>query len=102
MNYIITENRVTELKTNFLNSYITRNITRLDTFLLVYNTNEHDDFEGFGEPFFEYDYSDGRLFINSDISDNFMSLFGAENSEADEFISDWFSDKFGVTVEFTA
>jgi hypothetical protein len=31
-----------------------------------------------------------------------MSLFGAENSEADEFISDWFSDKFGVTVEFTA
>ena len=101
MNYIITENRVTELKTNFLNSYITRNITRLDTFLLVYNTNEHDDFEGL-EPFFEYDYSDGRLFINSDIRDNFMSLFGAENSEADEFISDWFSDKFDVTVEFTA
>lgn len=101
MNYIITEDRVTEIKTNFLNGYVTNNITRLDTFLLVYNTDEHDDFEGL-EPFLEYDYSDGRLFINSDIRDNFVSLFGADNSEADEFISDWFSDKFGVTVEFTA
>ena len=101
MNYIITENRIHELKTNFLNSYITRNITRIDTYFLVYNTNEHDYFEGL-EPFFEYDYSDGRLFINSDIRDNFVSLFGADNSEADEFISNWFSDKFGVTVEFTA
>lgn len=101
MNYIITENRIHELKTNFLNSYITRNITQLDTYLLVYNTNEHDYFEEL-EPFFEYDYSDGRLFINSNIRDNFVSLFGADNSEADEFISNWFSDKFGVTVEFTA
>jgi hypothetical protein len=101
MNYIITENRIHELKTNFLNGYLGDNVSRLDTYLLVYNTSNDDDFENL-EPFFEYDYSDGRLFINSDIRDNFMSLFGADNSEADEFISDWFSDKFGVTVEFTA
>jgi hypothetical protein len=101
MNYIITENRIHEIKTNFLNGYVTNNITRHDTYLLIYNTGNDDDFENL-EPFFEYDYSDGRLFINSDIRDNFMSLFGADNSEADEFISDWFSDKFGVTVEFTA
>lgn len=100
MNYIITENRVTELKTNFLNSYITSNILRLDTYLLINNNSNEYDFEIL-EPFFEYDYSDGRLFINSDIRDNFVSLFGADNSEADEFISNWFSDKFGVTVEFT-
>ena len=100
MNYIITENRIHELKTNFLNGYIGSNILRLDTYLLINNNRNEYDFEIL-EPFFEYDYSDGRLFINSDIRDNFMSLFGAENSEADEFLSDWFSDKFGVTVEFT-
>tara|TARA_R110000868_G_scaffold200822_1_gene448416 strand:- start:210 stop:515 length:306 start_codon:yes stop_codon:yes gene_type:complete len=101
MNYIITENRIHELKTNFLNGYIGDNVSRLDTYILIYNTSYDNEFENL-EPFLEYDYSDGRLFINSDIKDNFMSLFGAENSEADEFISDWFSDKFGVTVEFTA
>ena len=101
MNYIITENRIHELKNNFLNGYIGDNVSRLDTYLLIYNTSNDDDFENL-EPFLEYDYSDGRLFINSDIRDNFMSLFGTENSETDEFISDWFSNKFGVTVEFTA
>ena len=101
MNYIITENRIHELKTNFLNGYIGYNVLRLDTYLLITNTSNNNDFENL-EPFLEYDYSDGRLFINSDIRDNFMSLFGADNSEADEFISNWFSDKFGVTVDFTA
>ena len=101
MNYIITENRIHELKINFLNGYIGSNILRLDTYLLINNNSNEYDFEIL-EPFFEYDYSDGRLFINSDIRDNFVSLFGADNSEADEFISNWFSDKFGVTVEFTA
>lgn len=100
MKYIITENRLSELKTNFLDGYIYGNVSRLETYLLIHNDGK-GEFELY-EPFFEFDYSDGRLFINSDIRDNFISLFGSNTSEADEFISDWFSDKFGVTIKFTA
>ena len=54
MNYIITENRIHELKTNFLNGYIGSNILRLDTYLLINNNSNEYDFEIL-EPFFEYD-----------------------------------------------
>ena len=100
MNYIITENRISELKTNFLDGYIDDNVSRLDSYLLILNNGE-GEFELY-EPFFEFDYSDGRLFINSDIRETFISLFGSNTSDADEFISDWFSNKFNVIVEFTA
>jgi hypothetical protein len=100
MNYIITENRIYELKTNFLDGYIDDNVSRLDTYLLIHN-NGKGEFELY-EPFFEFDYSDGRLFINSDIRNYFISLFGSNTSDADEFISDWFTNKFDVIVEFTA
>jgi hypothetical protein len=100
MNYIITENRISELKTNFLDGYIDDNVSRFDSYLLIHNTGK-DEFELY-EPFFEFDYSDGRLFINSDIRETFISLFGSNTSDADEFISDWFTNKFDVIVEFTA
>lgn len=100
MNYIITENRISELKTNFLDGYIDDNVSRLDTYLLIHNTGK-GEFELY-EPFFEFDYSDGRLFINSDIRGTFISLFGSNTSDADEFISNWFTNKFDVIVEFTA
>jgi hypothetical protein len=100
MNYIITENRISELKTNFLDGYIDDNVSRLDTYLLIHNDGK-GEFELY-EPFFEFDYSDGRLFINSDIRETFISLFGSNTSDADEFISDWFTNKFDVIVEFTA
>jgi len=100
MNYIITENRISELKTNFLDGYIDDNVSQLDTYLLIHNTGK-GEFELY-EPFFEFDYSDGRLFINSDIRETFISLFGSNTSDADEFISDWFTNKFDVIVEFTA
>jgi hypothetical protein len=100
MNYIITENRISDLKTNFLDGYIDDNVSRLDTYLLIHNTVK-GEFELY-EPFFEFDYTDGRLFINSDIRETFISLFGSNTSDADEFISDWFTNKFDVIVEFTA
>jgi len=99
MNYIITENRISELKTNFLDGYIDDNVSLLDTYLLIHNTGR-GEFELY-EPFFEFDYSDGRLFINSDVKETFISLFGSNTSDADEFISDWFTNKFDVIVEFT-
>jgi hypothetical protein len=100
MNYIITENRISELKTNFLDGYIDDNVSLLSPYILIYN-NSQVDFE-LNEPFFEFDYSDGRLFINSDVRETFISLFGSNTSDADEFISDWFTNKFDVIVEFTA
>jgi hypothetical protein len=100
MNYIITENRISELKTNFLDGYIDDNVSLLSPYILIHNTGR-GEFELY-EPFFEFDYSDGRLFINSDVKETFISLFGSNTSDADEFISDWFTNKFDVIVEFTA
>jgi hypothetical protein len=101
MNYIITENRINELKIKHLNTYVNNNVFDVSNFVVVQNNTEEGEFENL-EPFFEYDHEDGRLYINSNIRDLYMSLFGSNSSEADEFISNWFSDKFGVTVDFTA
>ena len=49
----------------------------------------------------EYDYEDGRLYINSSFGHGFSDLFFNNDEEAYKFMSEWFENKFDVFVEYT-
>jgi hypothetical protein len=98
MKYIISENKLEQLKTNFLNSYIENNVRKFDSFILVSNDVENDS--EIVEPHFEYDYYDGRLFVNKDIRDNFTNIFGYSKEKSNDFFKKWFEEYFLVEVAF--
>jgi len=99
MNYIINNSKLKELLSDYLNNRTINNLSRVDTFIIIYQPipdDNHDD-----EPIaIEYDNYDGRLYINKDFLISFHSFFpfGIENLK--EFIKDWFESKFKVGVTF--
>lgn len=58
----------------------------------VYEGEDH------GRDVMEYDKKDGRLWINREYFIQFVKLFPIELRGAKKFISDWFSNKFGVKI----
>lgn len=107
MKFIITENKLEELKKKLirykikhLDSYVNnRNVRRRDSFIIIEDPSVDDDFE---EPHMEYDYYDGRLFVNKELRNTFRAMFGDDREEMDTFIKRWFEDKFNVEVKFLA
>ena len=98
MKFIITESKLNLFKNKFLNDLLNNGLSKFDNFIVI-NNKEYDEF---AEPNLEYDFSDGRLFIEPDLRQEFMDFFGTSEEETNEYISKWFEDNFGVTVEFTA
>lgn len=99
MEYIISENKLEQLKNKFLTSYVNdRNVLKFDTFIVVAN-EDGDEFE-LEEPYFEYDYSDGRLFVNRDVRNNFTNIFGYTKEKSNDFFKNWFENKFQVEIAF--
>jgi hypothetical protein len=100
MKFIITESKLNLFKNKFLNDSLGSGERRFDSFLLIPNMDDDDYFSS--EPHFEYDFFDGRLFINRDVRQKFITFFGTSKEETDDYISKWFEDKFEVNVKFTA
>ena len=98
MKFIITESKLNLFKNKFLNDLLNNGVSKFDNFIVI-NNKEYDEF---AEPNLEYDFSDGRLFIEPDLRQEFMDFFGTSKEETNDYISKWFGDKFEVTVEFTA
>lgn len=98
MKFIITESKLNLFKNKFLNDLFVNGISKFDTFIVI----DNKDNDEFAEPNLEYDSFDGRLFINPDLRQEFMDFFGTSEEETNDYISKWFEDNFGVTVEFTA
>lgn len=48
----------------------------------------------------EYDYDDGRLYVNKDFRNHFMDLFNKSLEESNSLFKDWFEYKFGEKVEY--
>ena len=82
---------------NMMNSNI---VQRNDPYVYIerpdYNDGDGDDFF----QFIEYDYSDGRLWINRHFLIQFSELFGLSIIEAGDFIQNWVEKTFDVKVEF--
>ena len=96
MKYIITESRLHDIMTDYLNSFTEKSkIYHVDSFIIVTRNrdNDLDDTE------IEYDHFDGRLFIDKSFLNSFNNYFARDPEYSKSFISKWFEKKFGVEVK---
>lgn len=100
MKYIISENRLTEFIISYLNSFVeNKAVSYLDPFIVISQANQGDD--ELWDDYMEYDYTDGRLWINKSFLKDFIDLFAFKGIEdARTSISKWFENKFDVEVKF--
>lgn len=99
MKIIITENKLRELQLQYLNGFL-GNISNFDNFIIIYypNYGDEDDFES--DVLMEYDYDDGRLYIDRTFLTNFSKIYFPNDDDAGPFIKDWFENEFGVDIDF--
>lgn len=96
MKFIISENKLNQLRDKFLNSYVTLgDIRTFDSFIVI----EDPLADEFDEPNMEYDSYDGRLFVNKKIRNVFSGMFGDDEEESNYFFKKWFEKKFKVEVK---
>ena len=69
-----------------------------DNFIVYQVKQETDDW---AEVIVEYDYEDGRLFIEKKYLDNIVNLFGASLDDVVDVIENWFMDYEGVEISYT-
>jgi hypothetical protein len=99
MKYFITESRLNDFIIQYLNSWSeNRYINGFDTFITITSRDETDDIEDAVD--MEYDYDDGRLYVNKDFRNHFMDLFNKSLEESNSLFKDWFEYKFGEKVEY--
>jgi hypothetical protein len=100
MKYVIPNERLKSLMTDRLNAIKNDNtLSRFDTFIVISKEND-DVFSDFDEIIVEYDFSDGRLYVNEEIFDNFISWFPIDTEDAKKFIIDWFEKTYDVDVAY--
>ena len=98
MKIIITENKLRELQLQYLNRFLGR-ISNFDNFIVIYYPNYgDDDFES--DVLMEYDYDDGRLYINKTFLNNFAKFYFPNDDDAQPFIKHWFENEFGVEIKY--
>lgn len=102
MRYLISENRLQEIMNYFLDTFLeSKTSSQFDNFIVISDIGDFDN-ENYTYPeHMEYDYEDGRLWISIIFLDYFKDTFGIKDSEAaQKYISDWFSNKFGVKINY--
>jgi hypothetical protein len=70
-----------------------------DNFIIYQVKQETDDY--WAEVIVEYDYEDGRLFIEKKYLGNIVNLFGASLDDVVDVIENWFMDYEGVEISYT-
>jgi len=101
MKIIISENKLRELQLQYLNDFHNHaSVSKFDNFIIIYypNYGDEDDFES--DVLMEYDYDDGRLYIDRTFLTNFSKIYFPNDDDAGPFIKDWFENEFGVDIDF--
>lgn len=99
MKLIITENKLRDLQINYLNTVL-YHYSEFDNFKILYYPNSYNEDGSDGEVMMEYDYEDGRLYIDQSFLNNFANTYFANEDDAPIVIGKWFEDKFGDKVEY--
>jgi hypothetical protein len=101
MKYIVSNNRLSKLMLDYLDDKLINSVYRVDNFIIVYDQSNYDerDYDGI---LFEYDSSDGRLYVYKEFLDNFTSFFPIDIYKVDKFIEEWFESRFKVDVKFVS
>ena len=96
MKYIITESRLNEFMNEYMNTWAsTKKAWKWDNFIIVDSILD----EGEDATVMEYDSEDGRLWIINHFRKSLMDLFNKSKIEINEFIKNWFENKFNVKVK---
>lgn len=100
MKYIITESRLHNFMSEYLDSMLKEKIvSNSNPFIVISDNIRNEDDTWFD--IMEYDHTDGRLWI-SDKFKKFMSdLFAMSVLDIIPFMTKWFENRFNVQVEYT-
>lgn len=99
MKYIISESRLHEIITDYLDTFIQHKaVSHLSNYIVISQQNQGDD--EIWADYMEYDYVDGRLWINREFLSNITDLFFKDKDDAKKFIANYFENKFGAEVKF--
>jgi hypothetical protein len=95
MKYIIKEDKIDMLMTDYLNTWVgSRRLIEFDRFIVLEDPNGEPE----NEVDMEYDGEDGRLWVRQELFSTLVDLFGKDENETLEFIGKFFEYKFGVKV----
>ena len=105
MKFIITENRLEKLKkkieplvNNFIDEYVGEfNRQILNSFIIYTDHSIDDDYDSVR---IEYDFSDGRLYIEHELIQVVSDTFGFEPMEVQILFAKWFIKKDGIVPEY--
>ena len=98
MKYVISESRLYQFVNDYLNSFSeVKATTYLDSYIVI--SEPAQDESQTWEDYIEYDYSDGRLWINRDFLTNISDLSFNDKEKTMRFIAKWFDDKFDVKTK---
>lgn len=99
MKYTIIQQRLNDFKISYLDN-ISQNPAMLDNFIVVSRQDEGEDIDQ--NVIMEYDYEDGRLYVENSFFRSFYDMFFPSEDYWDvgNFIITWFEKKFGVDVEY--
>ncbi len=97
MNYSISETRLHQFIKKYFDRFFGHKIFHNPDSFLLYSEEVGDEQ---WSDIMEYDFSDGRLWINKDYVKNFSDLFGQDTEFIKEFLADWFTNKHNVEIKF--
>jgi hypothetical protein len=99
MKFIIKESQLDILMAEYLNTWIeNKHISNQHNFIIISRKTEYDDE---WTDWMEYDFSDGRLWINNEFKRFMSDLFAMSVLDIIPFLTKWFENKFNVNVEYT-
>ena len=94
----ISESIPDELKKRYIDKFVSRNeIHNLGNYIVISQETAGDDWIDY----IEYDFSDGRLWINRDVVRRFSDWFGEDDKETIDFFKNWFEKRFDVDIKYT-
>lgn len=94
--YIVPKGMLHDLMSNYLNDKLGPNQSMFDSFIVLYKSSDNDE-EGC---IIEYDYDDGRLYIDRTFLEFFSRLFPTDEDESMQFIKDWFERRYDVKINY--
>jgi hypothetical protein len=98
MKIIITESKLKDLRTSYLNYFHNHaSVSKFDSFIVVYYNETDDDNDD--SIAMEYDSDDGRLYLDKNFTLFFKNYFPNED-DVIPFIKDWFENEFGVKIKY--
>lgn len=95
MKVLIKENKLKELSKKYINKELSDlEYYNMDNFIILHDGVDDDD----SEVTLEYDFSDGRLYINREWMELITNLLPIDKKTIELLVDKWFENKFNVTV----